>query len=193
MAFAQDPSADRLKETMRHGSATHTVTPAASIAVRRRLKWQNPAKSEALMWPDAASHASLPLPQFDRRSLGDSKAKKAMWHDSAPFDLAATSTAFFMLRKRETPADTRPKASMWHGPLPNTPLDLSSPITGAVTRSSPSPLDMKPLAGLKPIPGLASPAAPLPVSPFEPTHNTAKLKETMPANSAASTHTSSLS
>lgn len=192
MALAQDPGAGRPKATMWHGPASHT--PAASIAVKVRSKRQDPANPKATMWHGPASHASpnslpLPLPRVKRQNLDDSKPKATMWHGTASFGLASTPTALPMLRKRQDSAGSRPKASMWHGPASNAPFELSSPITDMEKRASPTLLDMNPLAGLKPIPGLASPAAPLPVSPFDPRPNTAKPNGTMSAISAASTAT----
>lgn len=193
MALAQDPG--RPKATMWHGPALHS--PFASTGVRLKLKRQDPAKPKATMWHGPASHAppdSLPLPppQVKRQYLDDSKANKAkatMWHGPATFGLASTPTAIPMLKERQDPTGSRPKASMWHGPASNAPFELSSPITDVEKRATPTPLDMSPLAGLKPVPGLASPAAPLPVSPFEPRSNTAKSNGTVSAVSAASTAT----
>lgn len=75
-------------------------------------------------------------------------------------------------------------ASVFHAPFE---IELSSPSTGVKERASPTLLNMNALKGLKPIQRLASPAAPLPVSPLEPRLNTAKPDWSLSTISPAST------
>ncbi|KAE9974576.1 hypothetical protein EG328_003749 [Venturia inaequalis] len=175
---------------MWHGPASHTL--AVPIEVRPRSKRQDAVKPKATMWHGPASHAPpsvppLPLPQVKRQNLEDSRPKATMWHGLESLGLASTPTESSVLRKRQGPVGGRPKASMRHDPASNAPPELSSPFTVVEKRASPTQLDMIPFLGMKPIPGLASPAALLPVSPFEPKPSTEKLDGTMSAISAAST------
>jgi hypothetical protein len=188
MALAQDPGAGRPKATMWHGPASHT--PAASIAVQARWKRQEPAKPKASMWHGPASHAPpdnqpSASPLAKRQNPLGSRPKATMWHGPASLGSPSSPTSLPILRKRQDPVGSRPKASMWHGPASNAPFDDPSPVTDLEKRASTTQLDMTPFAGMKPLPGLASPAAPLPVFPFDPKPNNARPNGTMSTISAS--------
>ncbi|TLD37722.1 hypothetical protein E2P81_ATG03397 [Venturia nashicola] len=177
---------------MWHGPASHT--PAASIVVKLRSRRQDPLRPKATMWHGPASHAPqsgflLPLLQVKRQNLDDSRPKATMWHGPATFGHASTPTESPMVRKRQSPDSSPPKASMWHGPASNPSFELSTSTTDVERQLSPTSLNTNPLAGLNPDSGIASPAALLPVSTFEPRPSTANPDGTMSSVSAGSTAT----